>query len=76
MHGRAHRGDISYTYIILDMNISTVLVQIHNYIQVALITGIYEKCLSPLYVKQKEVRGCTAGHTGETYRMSSIDMQT
>ena len=76
MHGRAHRGDISYTYITLDIDISTVLVQILHYIQVALITGQYESCLSILYVKQKEVRGCTAGHTGETYRMSSIDMQT
>ena len=76
MHGRAHRGDISYTYLILDMNISTVLMQIHNYVQVALSTGMYESCESILYVKQKEVRGCTAGHTGETYRMSSIDMQT
>ena len=75
MHGRAHRGDISYTYIILDINISTVLMQIHNNVQVAIYTGTYESCPSILYVKQKEVRGCTAGHTGETYRMSSIDMQ-
>ena len=74
MHGRAHRGDISDTYITLDMNISTVLVQIHYNIQVAIITGHFESCVSPLYVKQKEVRGCTAGHTGETYRILTLSL--
>ena len=58
--------NIAYTYIILYVHISTVLVQILHYIQVAPITGPDESCPSILYVKQKEVRGCTARHTGET----------
>ena len=66
MHGQAHRGDIAYTYLILYVHICTVLVQIRNYIKVALSTGQDESCPSILYVKQKEVRGCTARHTGET----------
>ena len=66
MHGQAHRGDIAYTYKILYVHICTVLMQILNRIQVAPYTGIDESCPSILYVKQKEVRGCTARHTGET----------
>ena len=66
MHGQAHRGDIAYTYLILFVDICTVLVQILHNIEVAPITGIDERCLSILYVKQKEVRGCTTRHTGET----------
>ena len=66
MHGQAHRGDIAYTYITLYVHICTVPVQIFHYIQVAPSTGIEESCASKLYVKQKEVRGCTARHTGET----------
>ena len=66
MHDQAHRGDIAYTYIILYVHICTVLMQILDNIQVAIITGIDESCPSILYVKQKEVRGCTARHTGET----------
>ena len=66
MHGQAHRGDIAYTYIILYVHICTVLVKILHDIQVAISTGIHESCPSILYVKQKEVRGCTARHTGET----------
>ena len=58
--------NIAYTYIILYINISTVLVQILDNIEVALPTGIHESSVSILYVKQKEVRGCTARHTGET----------
>ena len=66
MHGQAHRGDIAYTYITLYVDICTVLVQILHDIQVAISTGLDERCVSVLYVKQKEVRGCTARHTGET----------
>ena len=66
MHGQAHRGDIAYTYITLFVNISTVLVQILDNIEVAISTGPVESSPSILYVKQKEVRGCTARHTGET----------
>ena len=66
MHGQAHRGDIAYTYLILYVHICTVLVEIFNYVEVAIITGFHERCPSILYVKQKEVRGCTARHTGET----------
>ena len=58
--------NIAYTYLILYVNISTVLVQILKNIEVAPKTGLDERCLSKLYVKQKEVRGCTARHTGET----------
>ena len=58
--------NIAYTYIILYVNICTVLVQILHDIQVAIKTGPHESCPSILYVKQKEVRGCTARHTGET----------
>ena len=58
--------NIAYTYLLLYVDISTVLVQILHYIEVAPITGHDESCLSTLYVKQKEVRGCTARHTGET----------
>ena len=58
--------NIAYTYIILYLNICTVLVQILDNIQVAPSTGRDERCQSQLYVKQKEVRGCTARHTGET----------
>ena len=66
MHGQAHRGDIAYTYITLYDDISTVLVQILHDVEVAIITGRNESCVSNLYVKQKEVRECTARHTGET----------
>ena len=66
MHGQAHRGDIAYTYISLYFHICTVLVQILDNIEVATSTGTDERCVSNLYVKQKEVRGCTARHTGET----------
>ena len=66
MHGQAHRGDIAYTYIILYVHICTVLVEILNNIQVAPFTGPDESSASQLYVKQKEVRGCTTRHTGET----------
>ena len=66
MHGQAHRGDIAYTYITLYVDISTVLVQILDNIEVAPTTGTHESSVSILYVKQKEVRGCTARHTGET----------
>ena len=66
MHGQAHRGDTAYTYIILYVHICTVLVQIVHYIEVAIQTGTDESSVSKLYVKQKEVRGCTARHTGET----------
>ena len=66
MHDQAHRGDIAYTYISLYDDICTVLVQILYDIQVAISTGQDESCPSILYVKQKEVRGCTARHTGET----------
>ena len=65
MHDQAHRGDIAYTYLILYVHICTVLVKILHYIQVALTTGPHESCESILYVKQKEVRGCTTRHTGE-----------
>ena len=58
--------NIAYTYIILYVHICTVLVKILNDIQVAIYTGQDESCVSTLYVKQKEVRGCTARHTGET----------
>ena len=58
--------NIAYTYITLFVNICTVLVQIFDDIQVTIITGMHESCVSILYVKQKEVRGCTARHTGET----------
>ena len=58
--------NIAYTYIILYVNICTVLVQILHDIKVALYTGPDESSASILYVKQKEVRGCTARHTGET----------
>ena len=58
--------NIAYTYITLYVHICTVLVQILDDIEVALYTGIHESCPSTLYVKQKEVRGCTARHTGET----------
>ena len=58
--------NIAYTYLILYVHICTVLVQILDNIQVAVITGQDESCESFLYVKQKEVRGCTARHTGET----------
>ena len=58
--------DIAYTYIILYVHICTVLVQILHDIEVALNTGHDESSVSTLYVKQKEVRGCTARHTGET----------
>ena len=58
MHGQAHRGDIAYTYIVLFVDICTVLVKILNDIQVALITGRNESCLSILNVIQNEVRGC------------------
>ena len=58
--------NIAYTYISLYVHICTVLVQILDNIQVALTTGLDESCPSNLYVKQKEVRGCTARHTGET----------
>ena len=66
MHGQAHRREIADTYLILYVHICTVLVQILNYIEVAIHTGTDESCPSILYVKQKEVRGCTARHTGET----------
>ena len=66
MHGQAHRGDIAYTYITLYVHICTVLVKILHYMQLAPITGHHESCESRLYVKQKEVRGCTTRHTGET----------
>ena len=65
MHGQAHRGDIADTYNTLFVHICTVLVKILHDIQVAIITGTDESCESTLYVKQKEVRGCTARHTGE-----------
>ena len=63
MHGQAHRGDIAYTYLILFVHICTVLVQILDDIQVAPFTGPHESCAFILYVKQKEVRGCTARGT-------------
>ena len=66
MHDQAHRGEIADTYITLYVHISTVLLKILHYIEVARTTGIDERCLSSLYVKQNEVRGCTARHTGET----------
>ena len=66
MHGQAHRGDIAYTYLILYVHICTVLVQILKFIKVAISTGHDERCPSILYVKQKEVRGCTTRYTGET----------
>ena len=58
--------NIAYTYIILYVHICTVLVKILNDIQFAHLTGQVESSASILYVKQKEVRGCTARHTGET----------
>ena len=66
MHGQAHREDIAYTYISLYVHICTVLMQILDNIKVAISTGPDESSVSTLYVKQKEVRGCTARHTGET----------
>ena len=58
--------NIAYTYTTLYVHICTVLVQILDNIQVAHLTGMDESCPSKLYVKQKEVRGCTVRHTGET----------
>ena len=58
--------NIAYTYLILYIDICTVLVQILHDVEVAPSTGPDESCVSSLYVKQKEVRGCTARHTGET----------
>ena len=49
--------NIAYTYITLYINISTVLVKILHYIEVAHPTGPNESSVSILYVKQKEVRG-------------------
>jgi hypothetical protein len=51
--------NIAYTNLILNVHISTTLVQKLNSIQVTLITGRNKRCVSKLYVKQKEVRGCT-----------------
>ena len=58
--------NIAYTYLTLYVHICTVLVQILYYIKVAIHTGADESSVSSLYVKQKEVRGSTARHAGET----------
>jgi hypothetical protein len=58
-NGQAHRGDRTDTYIILYVHISTALVQILYSFQVAIDTGIDDRCATILYAKQKEVRGCT-----------------